>query len=132
MEKYTSSNCITFYLKYYIVFCTRYRRKLFTDNDVTDKISELISDVCVKEKYELINLSFGEDYVFIEVLCQTTVSPRQLMYQFKHVCNVRELKTHFKVFENMPNVWTRGGIISTKEIPEEVRKHYISSVKKRS
>jgi putative transposase len=131
IENFRKTKTILSYIRYHIVFCTRYRRKFFINNEIAERVCILVNKKCDDLNVEVIQLLTGDSYVDLVVECPPDLSPNQLVYRIKMFCNTEELKDDFPVMEKIPNVWTRGCLISTEILDKDKIDYYVSSQKSR-
>lgn len=58
MENYRKTNTTVSLLNYHFIFCPRYRRKIFLDNNVEKRFKEITKEVCTDLSIEIIAMEF--------------------------------------------------------------------------
>jgi putative transposase len=69
-------------LKYHIVWCTKYRRKVLT-NEIQNRLKELLKEVCDKNNFKIEALETMEDHVHIFVQASPKDSVHRIVSQLK-------------------------------------------------
>lgn len=116
-----------FNLKYHVVFCPKYRKKIL-GGDLKKRLTELLHakakelDVII-EAVEIMN-----DHVHLFLNCPPTLAPAQIIAQLKgftsHV--LREEFDYLK--RRMPSLWSRSYYVgSVGHVSEETVKKYIAN-----
>lgn len=126
ISSFRETKTVLSYIKYHIVFCTRYRRKIFTTSYKRKKTRDLITSICEENSVTIYMLEINKEYINIIVECPPDISPNQLVFRIKQKCNVviHRQKT-------IPNLWTRSCLISTETLQDEIINNYILSQKHR-
>lgn len=130
IDRFRKTKSIVSLLNYHIVFCTRYRRKLFNNQELSKRVIKLIEDKCKELNVKIISLELCEFYVYLFVECPPIISPNQLVYRIKVHCNISMLGD-FPEVENIPNLWTRRCLISTEKLEQSIINKYVFSQKSR-
>ena len=116
-------------LKYHIVWCTKYRRKVLTDR-IQDKLKELLEEVCVKNNFKIEALETMEDHIHIFIEASTKDSVHRIVSQLKGFSSFK-LRDEFKELRTkLPCLWTRSYYVgSVGHASEETVKKYIENQK---
>lgn len=131
IKSFRKTKTIYSHINFHIVFCTRFKRKLFLDSELSLRVGELIGDKCRELSVNIIKLQVNSSSVEMIIECPPDLSPNQLVFRIKSHCNVSMLEKEFLVFERIPNLWTRSYLISTDTLGSDTIKSYISSQKSR-
>lgn len=104
-----------FKIKYYFVFCIKYRKDLFLEN----KYFETVKEICkgLEERYSMRfeTIGFDEDHVHLMLQSVPKYSPSQIFRLVKSI-------TAIKLFEKHPDLkkelwggefWSDGGFVGT-------------------
>lgn len=119
-------------IRYHIIFCPRFRRKIFTIPNLKSRFTELASLACRDLEVEIINISYGDDYVYLHVKCLPEESPAAVVKTIKMATSYI-LRNEFEELHRMPNLWTRNYFASTEEkIAQDTIQWYVSLQKTRS
>ena len=118
-------------VNYHLVFCPRYRRKIFLIDGVEVRFKELVLQICEQKDYEVIALECDKDHCHLFVNVPPTVSPHEVMKTVKGVTS-RTLRKEFAQLSKMPNLWTRSYFCSTAgNVSSETVEWYIKTQKTR-
>lgn len=121
---------IQYNIEYTIVFCARYRRKLFKDSQVEKRLQEYIVEWCEKEGVDVLEMLCGIDYVHLQLSCKPEQSPVGLVKQIKAYTG-KKLRQEFLHLSKMPSVWTTNFLVSTKEVSYEMVQNFVGLQKTR-
>ena len=130
---YTHTKTTVSLINYHLVFCPRYRRKIFNIPGVEDRFKELTASECKKRGIKIIAMECHVDHVhmFISVLPKNRNIP-SLVQQIKGATSVR-LRKEFDCLSKMPNLWTRSYFVSTAgNVSSETIEWYVKTQKTRS
>lgn len=120
-------------ISYNFVFCTRYRFKLFKNNESADIIKGIFLEVAKEMKMELSDFSYGVDYVMVNVKTnKSTISPNQIAYSLRGNTSATIRENEMLNLNHMPSIWIRDVIISTSKIEHSTIDSFLSLQKKRS
>ena len=115
---------------YHLVFCPRYRRKIFSIEGVENRFKELVRQICRQNNYDIISLECGSDYCHIHVSTPTTTSPHDVLKAIKGATSI-SIRKEFSALSEMPNLWTRSYYATTAEcLPSEIISQYRESQKR--
>ena len=119
-------------INYHIVFCPRYRRKIFNIPGVEDRFKELARQECKRRNIDIITMECHVDHVhmFVSVYPQMPISDilKYIKGATSHV-----LRDEFPQLEKMPSLWTRSYFVSTaSNVSSETIKWYVETQKTRS
>jgi putative transposase len=128
-SKYKSNNNITYSCKYHVVWCPKYRRKVLV-NGVDTRLKEILNEVCLEFKAELIELEVMPEHVHILVECDPQFGIAKLIRYIKGRSS-RLLRQEFPWLKSrLPTLWTNSYFVSTVGgAPLEVIKQYIENQK---
>ena len=116
-------------LKYHIVWCTKYRRKVLGE-EMQNYLKLVITEVCIKNSYKLEAMETMEDHVHIFVQASVKDSVHRIVSQIKGFTSfmLREKFTELK--SRLPCLWTRSYYAGTVgHVSEETVKKYIENQK---
>ena len=118
-------------IQYHLVFCPRYRRKIFRIDGVETRFRELVSQICEQKKYHIVLLECGSDYCHLFVNVLPSVSAHDVMKDIK-LATSTTLKDEFQELSQMRTVWTRNFLASTAEkMLQETIDSFVEAQKKR-
>lgn len=132
MEKeYRRTRTTVSMINYHLIFCPRYRRKIFLINGVEERFKELVKTVCEKMNIEIIAMECDKDHTHIFLNALPTYSPAEIVKQIKGT-TARALRSEFTVLSKAYPLWTRSYFVSTAgEVSSDTIIRYIESQKKR-
>ena len=71
MELKRNSNAV-FLLNYHIILVVKYRKKIFTNDDIVERTKELMRKISEQNNVEVINQECGEDHMHLMVSTKPT------------------------------------------------------------
>lgn len=90
-----------------------------------------MNEACEDHEIEILNITCGDDYVYIYVSVLPTMSIRDIMNCIKS-CTTVTLRKEFDQLKAMPNLWTRNYFVTTaSSVDQETIQWYVNSQKKR-
>jgi len=118
-------------LKYHIVWCTKYRRKVLTE-PVQKRLKELITEKCNENNYPLIEIETMQDHIHIFVGGSSKDSVHRIVSQLKGYPSFKLRREFDFLTTRLPNLWTRSYYAGTVgQVSQETVKKYIQNQKKR-
>lgn len=118
-------------IHYHLVFCPRYRRRIFSIDGVENRFVELLTQICGQKKYDIVSLECGPDYCHLRVNVSPSVSAHDVMKDVKAATS-SALRDEFPELSQMRTVWTRNFLATTAEnMSLETVKGYVEAQKKR-
>ena len=131
MKNYRKTNTTVSMINYHLIFCPRYRRKIFLLDGVEPRFKELVTQICEQNNFHIIAMECDEDHCHLFVNVLPTVSPHMVMKAVKGITS-KTLREEFSQLAKMPSLWTRSYFASTAgEVSSETIKQYIQSQKTR-
>jgi putative transposase len=116
-------------LKYHIVWCTKYRRKVLSE-EVQLTLNTLIKEVCDKNSYSLEALETMEDHVHIFIEASVKDSVHRIVSQIKGSTSFKLRESYPELKTRLPCLWTRSYYAGTiGHVSEETVKKYIENQK---
>lgn len=113
------------FIQYQIIFCPRYRRKIFDIGGVREWFYGLAQSECCPYGAEITGIDFGPDYVHLIVRGLPTHNPHELIQRIKN-SSAAEIRREFPQLSSMTSVWTRDYFISTSDtVPKEDIQAYV-------
>lgn len=131
-NKYKRTATTVSLINYHIVFCPRYRRKIFNIPGVEDCFKELVRKECSRREIDIIAMECHVDHVhmFVSVYPQMAI-PDILKYVKGATSHV--LRDEFPQLKKMPSLWTRSYFVSTAgNVSSETIEWYVKTQKTRS
>lgn len=118
-------------LNYHIVFCPRYRRKIFDIPGVEERFKELVTEKCTAIGIEILAMECHHDHTHLFLSCLPKQSPAFVTSQIKG-CTSRALRSEFEKLSRMVNLWTRSYFVSTAgDVSSETIRKYVETQKTR-
>lgn len=119
-------------INYHLVFCPRYRRKIFNIDGVEQRFKELTALECEKNGIDILAMECHVDHVHMFVSVYPQQSVPDVVKQIKGATS-KKLREEFPQLANMPSLWTRSYFVSTAgSVSSEAIKWYINTQKTRS
>lgn len=118
-------------LKYHIVWCTKYRRKVLTES-MQETLKELLKEVCDKNQYTIETVEIMEDHVHIFISAGVKESVHRIVSQLKGYSSFKLREIYPELKSRLPCLWTRSYYAGTVgHVTEETVKKYIDNQKNR-
>ena len=116
-------------LKYHIVWCTKYRRKVLGE-EMQNYLKLVITEVCIKNSYKLEAMETMEDDVHIFVQASVKDSVHRIVSQIKGFTSFKLREKFTELKSRLPCLWTRSYYAGTVgHVSEETVKKYIENQK---
>lgn len=131
-NKYKRTATTVSLINYHIVFCPRYKRKIFNIPGVESRFKELVRKECSRRDIDIIAMECHVDHVhmFVSVYPQMAI-PDILKYVKGATSHV--LRDEFPQLKKMPSLWTRSYFVSTAgNVSSETIEWYVKTQKTRS
>lgn len=118
-----------FSLKYYLVWCPKYRRKVLT-GEIAEELRSLLYQKAQELDVTIEALEIMPDHVHLFIESDPTEAPQRLANQFKGYTS-RLLRQKFpQLRSRLPSLWSRSYYIgSIGHVSEETVKRYIEMQK---
>ena len=123
-----SRGCV-FSLKYHLVGCPKYRRKVLLGTVIED-LKTLLYQKAAELPVTIEALEVMQDHIHLFVSADPTVSPQRLANQFKGYTS-RLLRLKYPELRScLPSLWSRSDYVgSVGQVSEETVKRYIETQK---
>ncbi len=119
------------YVRYHLVFCTRYRRKVFLIDGVAARFKELLLQICEQNDYDVLTFECGADYCYLRVSVLPDVSAHEVCKNIRYGTGPT-LIAEFPQLSSQQALWTRSFFASTAEdLPLGEIQEYVQSQPKR-
>lgn len=99
-------------INYHLVFCPRYRRKIFLIEGLESRFKELVHQICERNDYLVLALECDKDHCHLFVQVDPTVSAADVVKTIKTNTST-VLKKEFGHINKTPTIWTRSYFAST-------------------
>ena len=124
-KQYRKTQTTVSQINYHFVFCPRYRRKIFLDNQVEKRFKEIINEICAEQNIEILAIECHKDHVHMFLNTLPQISPSQIMAKIKGVSS-RKIRQEFEYLSHAPSLWTRSFFVSTAgNVSSEIIKKYL-------
>lgn len=118
-------------INYHIVFCPRYRRKIFDIPGVEERFKMITREECAKNDIEILAMECHHDHVHMFVSIYPQLGIPDMMHCIKGPTSV-VLRREFPELSKMPSLWTRSYFISTAgNVSSETIRWYVETQKTR-
>ena len=116
-------------LKYHIVWCTKYRRKVLSDN-IQERLKELLFEKAEELSYKIEAMETMEDHVHVFVQGSTKDSVHRIVSQLKGYTSFNLRLEFSELKSRLPCLWTRSYYAGTVgHVSEETVRKYIENQK---
>lgn len=117
--------------RYHIVFCSRYRRRIFAIEGVEARFKELVRQICGQNNIEVLAMNCCEDYCHLYIGPPPNISPADAMKLIKS-STTAPLRKEFQSLSRCPTIWTRNYLVSTEaNLSEETIQAFVDRQKRR-
>ena len=128
---YLTSQKIVYKTNYYICFCTKYNRKLLTD-DIALDLESIVKEVAIEKDSYIIDITVNLNHVIIHAEIHPKVSVYEFVYSVKHESAGRLKKKYEELSTRIPNLWTKEFLVSCEDnVPNFIIDGFISSQPKK-
>lgn len=118
-------------LKYHIVWCTKYRRKVLSE-DMQETLKKLLEEQCSKNNYVIESLEVMEDRIHVFLSASVKDSVHRIVSQLKGYTSFKLRESYPELKSRLPCLWTRSYYAGTVgHVSEETVKRYIENQKNR-
>lgn len=118
-------------LNYHIVFCPRYRRKIFDIPHVEERFKALTQETCKQHKIDILAMECHHDHVHMFVSSYPQLSIPDMVRLIKGATS-HKLRDEFPQLSRMCSLWTRSYFISTAgNVSSETIRRYVETQKTR-
>lgn len=113
---------------YYVVFATRYKRKLF-EGVYGERLEALIREYCGEHDVEIVTLSIYPDHVRMRVCLPYEQGIHRFVALLKRFV-APIFKSEFpEVFKKVPSLWhTSCLVILSEQVPDVIVENYLSAL----
>jgi putative transposase len=129
LNGYKSNNNVVYSNKFHIVWCPKYRRPVL-QNDIAERLEEIIRQTCDELKVEIIALEIMPDHVHLLLECDPQFGMHRVVKRLKGRSS-RYLRQEFDYLRRiLPTLWTNSYFSSTVGgAPFSVIKQYVENQK---
>lgn len=130
INSFTKTKNVVYFINFHIVFCTRYRRNIFQVENVKEQFIAMVKSISKELDVTILEIQCENDHVYLQINCSPKFGAAVIIQKVKYATS-KHLRSEFKEFEKMPNIWTRNYLISTNSIQKELIEQYVNTQKKR-
>lgn len=129
LKGYKSNNNVVYSNKYHVVFCPKYRRPVL-QNNIAQRLEEIIRQTCDELKVEIIAMEIMPDHVHLLLECDPQFGIHRVVKRLKGKSS-RLLREEFPYLKSrLPTLWTNSVFYSTVGgAPLSVIKQYVENQK---
>jgi putative transposase len=128
-KKYKTSNTSIYSCQYHVIFCPKYRRKIFVDG-IDKRLKELIKEKEQKWNYEVIEMEVMPEHVHLLLDIDPKVGVYNVVNHIKGYASKVLRKEYPSLRSRLPCLWSRSKFISTVgSVSLETVKQYIENQK---
>ena len=129
MGKYRKNSNAISSLKYHLVWCPKYRRKVLVGN-IPERLKEILYSVASDNNFIIHALEIMPDHVHLFMECDPTWAPAGIAFAFKGHTS-RLLRQEFRELRSkLPTLWSRSYYCGTVgHVSEKTVKAYIENQK---
>ena len=126
---YKNENYLTYSCQYHVIFCPKYRRRVFNQG-VDIRLKEILLDVATQYQFEILELEIMEDHVHLLIDCNPKFGIAECVKKLKGASS-RILRNEFPHLKSrIPTLWTRSSFISSVgAVSLDIVKEYIANQK---
>lgn len=128
-KRYNSSEHLVYSCQYHVIFCPKYRRKIFHEPyDI--RLKQIFMDVANRKNFKILELEVMPDHIHMLIDCNPRYGIMQCVTNLKGA-SARIMRSEFpELKRRIPSLWTRSCFISTVgAVSLEVVKQYIEQQK---
>lgn len=130
MDDYKRGAHSKYSLKVHIIFVTKYRKALFTNNNLAKEIKEYFCNAAYKYEYEISEIETDKDYIHILLEYSPKDSISNIVKLLKQYTTYHMWKNHkeylSKIYWNQKVIWSNGYFAcSIGQVSQEIIKNYI-------
>ena len=129
-ERWKQSNTVVYNVGYHIIFCSKYRRKVLTE-EIQLRLKGLLLEKANQYDIQIEKMETMTDHVHLFLKAKPTASPHWIVQQLKGYTSNVLRKESSSLRTRLPSLWTRSYYIETVgHISEDTIKKYIEDQKK--
>ena len=130
-DQYKRTKTTVSLINYHLVFCPRYRHKIFLIPGVEERFKELASAMCREHDIDILAMECHIDHVHMFISAYPQQSIPEIMRWIKGATS-HALREEFPSLAWMPALWTRSYFVSTAgKVSSETIEWYVKTQKTR-
>lgn len=128
-NEYHSSAHLKYLCRYHVIFCPKYRRKIFVDG-IDERLKETFKDISASHDFEILEMEVMPDHVHLLIDCNPRYGIMECVKDLKWG-SAHMLNHEFpEIRKRIPSIWTRSCFVATVgSVSLDVVKRYIEDQK---
>ena len=115
-------------VKYHIVFCPKYKRKIFNIEGLQERVRMLICTEFKKRDISILSFECGSNYVHMHVESPPTMSAHDICFMAKKATGTT-IQNEYPALSSMSALWTRTYFVTTDiQLSQEDIDRYVNSI----
>ena len=132
MNEYKTLSDCKYLLQYHLVWCPNFRYNVLKGN-VEDSLERILSEICTKYEYEIIELEVMPDHLHIFISANPTIAPTDIVRTLKNISSIqlfKEFPTLKEFYSRCGSLWSKDYFVSTMgKVSAETVQRYIQEQK---
>ena len=128
-KQYNTSEHLVYLCRYHVIFCPKYRRRIFVDGiDVRTK--QIFFNTAKVHDFQILEMEVMPDHVHLLIECNPRYGIMQCVKDLKRESSYILIREFPSIRKRIPCLWTRSCFIATVgSVSLETVKEYINSQK---
>ena len=128
-KQYNTSEHLVYLCRYHVIFCPKYRRRIFVDGiDVRTK--QIFFNTAKVHDFQILELEVMPDHVHLLIECNPRYGIMQCVKDLKRESSYILIREFPSIRKRIPCLWTRSCFVATVgSVSLETVKEYINSQK---
>lgn len=128
-KNYKTSEHLTYSCQYHVIFCPKYRRKIFKP-PYDAILKEKFYRIAAEHDFEILEMEVRPDHIHLIVDCNPRFGIVDCITKLKYI-SAHEMRREYPEFKRkLPTLWTRNVFISTAgDVSLESVKKYVEDQK---
>lgn len=118
-------------IEYWFLFCPRYMRKLFADQQICGTFKRKAKDAVAAINLHLYDIKLSEDQVLIRVSGDAGMAPADIVFRIKKE-TAAAMRKNITYLKDVKSIWTRQSYISTAKPSNKEIEEYRAMQKRRN
>lgn len=127
MKNYKEMNRIVYYCNYYVLWCTKYKRNVLTE-DISRRIEEVMKDTAAAKDAEIREITTGGNFVSFYIEVSPQLGIHKIVKSLKSATASSIGKEFPELKSKLPTLWTNSYFVTTEhDSLEEAIQSYVQS-----
>lgn len=128
-KQYNTSEHLVYLCRYHVIFCPKYRRRIFVDGiDVRTK--QIFFNTAKVHDFQILEMEVMPDHVHLLIECNPRYGIMQCVKDLKRESSYILIREFPSIRKRIPCLWTRSCFVATVgSVSLETVKEYINSQK---